>query len=727
MGIHTGTPHLTEEGYVGEDVHLGARIAASGHGGQILLSEETCAGLDTSQTVLLDLGEHRLRDFAEPVWIYQLGSERFPPLKTISNTNLPRPASSFVGREREVAELVALLSDGARLVTLTGPGGSGKTRLALKAASELVPEFKNGTFWVGLAPLRDPRLVSETIAQTLGAKDGLAEHIGERELLLLLDNFEQVVEAASELAALVEACANLRLLVTSRELLRVRGEVEYTVPPLAEPEAVQLFCARAQQEPSEEISDLCRRLDNLPLAVELAAARTSALSPAQILERLARRLDLLKGGRDADARQETLRATMQWSYELLDEIEQRLFVRLAVFAGGWTLAAAEEVSDAELDVLQSLVDKSLVRHAGERFWLLETIREYAAERLDESGEAEQLRRRHAEHFLALAQEAEPSIVGVRPGEWLDLLEHEHDNMRAALSCLRGSPLQLRLAAALWRFWLDRGYLSEGRAWLKAALTQPEDASAEDLSRALRGASALARLQGDFQEARLYAEESLAAARNERDPALESRALGTLANVELARGDYRRAAELHAQAEAIFRDLGDHRMLAIATCNRSYLALEMGDYEQALELARDAVGLSREVGDPGNALSSLLNLTLAAKALGQEATARSTIPTAVEQARELGQTESLVIAVITAAALLSRTEPRTAAVLLAAASQARDDLRLELGPVEQDLFAATEAATRTTLGDNDFSQCTGAGVDLSLEHAGELAAEHLPPR
>ncbi len=238
--------------------------------------------------------------------------------------------------------MVELLRDGARLVTLSGPGGSGKTRLAIESAAELVPEFRNGVFWVGLAALRDPALVAETVAQTLGAKDGLAEHVGMRELLLLLDNFEQVVEAASELGALLEACPNLRVLVTSRELLRIGGEVEYAVTPLVQSEAVELFCARSRLIPSEEIAELCRRLDNLPLAIELAAARTSVLSPAQIQERLSQRLDLLKGRRDSEARQQTLRATIAWSFELLTEEERRLFARFSVFAGGCTLAAATE-------------------------------------------------------------------------------------------------------------------------------------------------------------------------------------------------------------------------------------------------------------------------------------------------------------------------------------------------------------------------------------------------
>jgi predicted ATPase len=258
--------------------------------------------------------------------------------------------------------------------------------LAIESAAELVPDFRNGVFWIGLAALRDPALVAETVAQTLGAKDGLAEHIGERELLLLLDNFEQVAEAASELGSLLESCPNLRVLVTSRELLRIRGEVEYPVPPLAQPEAVELFCARSRLPRSDEIAELCRRLDDLPLAVELAAARTSVLSPAQILERLSQRLDLLRGGRDSESRQQTLRATIAWSHDLLSADGQRLFARLSVFAGGCTLEAAETVCAADLDVLQSLADKSLVRFAEGRFWMLETIREFALERLDEIGE-----------------------------------------------------------------------------------------------------------------------------------------------------------------------------------------------------------------------------------------------------------------------------------------------------------------------------------------------------
>lgn len=347
-------------------------------------------------------------------------------------------------------------------------------------------------FWVGLAPLRGSALGTDTIAQTLGAKDGLADYIGERELLVLLDNLERVVDAAPELASLVEICPNLRLLVTSRELLRVRGEVEYAVPPLAEPEAVDLFSARAGTEPDDTVHQLCRALDNFPLALELAAARASVLSPRQILDRLSKRLDLLKGGRDADPRQQTLRATIEWSYDLLAGDEQRLFARLAVFGGGCTLEAAEEVIGADLDTLQSLVDKSLLRHTEERFWMLETIREYAAERFRASGEADELRRRHAEHFLALVEEAEP-YVREESQEWLTRLEREFANLRVALDQLHASgqgELALRLAGSASEFWASRDHITEGRRHLERALSTDQRPTAAR-ARALTGAAHLA--------------------------------------------------------------------------------------------------------------------------------------------------------------------------------------------------------------------------------------------
>jgi hypothetical protein len=325
-----------------------------------------------------ELGEFRLKDFDEPVRLFQLGDGTFPPLKTISNTNLPRPASTFVGRDDELAAVLAVMRSGARVVTLTGPGGAGKTRLAIEAAGEVVGDYPAGVFWVGLAPLRDPALVLETISHTLGSRDELALHIGARRMLLLLDNLEQVIEAASQLVGLLEACPNLDLLCTSRERLHISGERTVPVLPLRPADAVELFSARAQVETDVAVARICERLDHLPLAIELAAARVPLLPPQRLLERLEQRLPLLTTGtRDAPDRQQTLRAAIEWSHDLLDQEERELFGRMAVFAGGCSLDSTEAVAGADLDTLQSLVEKSLVRQTDARFWMLETIREFA--------------------------------------------------------------------------------------------------------------------------------------------------------------------------------------------------------------------------------------------------------------------------------------------------------------------------------------------------------------
>ncbi len=390
MGLHTGTPLLTDEGYVGTDVHRAARIAAAGSGRQVLVSSTTAALAGTD--ALRDLGEHRLKDLAAPERIYQLGPEEFPPLKSLYRTNLPVPATPFVGRERELGEVQELLArDDVRLLTLTGPGGTGKTRLALHAAGEAADAYPDGVFWVPLAPLRDPGLMVEHAAQVLGASDSLADHVADKRLLLLLDNFEHIIAASNDLERLRASCPNLRLLVTSRELLGLPGEQAYPVPPLEPADATALFVTRARAvkpdfEPDEATAEVCARLEQLPLAVELAAARIRLLSPAQLLDRLSSRLDLLKAARGLDPRQQTLRATIEGSHDLLDEHDRRLFARLAVFAGGCALEAAEDVCEADLDTLQSLVDKSLVRvREDNRFSMLETIREYALERLESAG------------------------------------------------------------------------------------------------------------------------------------------------------------------------------------------------------------------------------------------------------------------------------------------------------------------------------------------------------
>jgi predicted ATPase len=722
MGIHTGTPHLTEEGYVGQDVHQGARIAAAGHGGQVLLSKQTSELADVE---VMDLGEHRLKDFDSPIWIYQLGTVRFPPLKTISNTNLPHPASSFVGREGEIAGIMSRLRDGARLLTLTGPGGSGKTRLAIEAATELVPDFRSGVFWVGLATLRDPALVEDTIAQTLGAKDSLAAYIGERELLLLLDNLEQVIDAAPALSSLVESCPNLRLLVTSRELLRVQGEVEYPVPPLADPEAVELFCTRSLLQADETIAELCRRLDNLPLAVELAASRTSVLSPAQILERLSQRLDLLRGGRGADPRQATLRATIEWSYELLTPVEQRLFARLAVFAGGCSLGSAEEVADAGLDTLQSLVDKSLLRHTDERFWMLETIREYAVERLEDSGAAEEMQRRHAEHFLALAENTEPHLLE-ESREWLDPLEREHDNLRTALDRLEASgegELVLRLAGASSGFWESRGHVAEGRRRLESALRAGDQPTAAR-AKALNGAAALAAAGGDVETARLRAEQGLALHRTLGDERGTATSLWMLGFALGDAGEWEGSRQLLEESVGLFRELSDPLATMWVTRSLAWTCFNLGDREGARALYEDALRRGRALRNRSAEAALLGALAMIATEDGRVEEAFSMLKESIPLSRDLGGALDLAANLCHVAEALAAAGRAEIATLLVSCSEVVfEEIGADVLWVAR-MNERTLAIIRSQLDETAFADAWERGRVLTLDHACDLALEAL---
>ena len=724
MGIHTGTPHVTAQGYVGVDVHKGARIAASSHGGQIVISRETRLllgeGLD-----LLDLGEHRVKDFVAPVWIYQLGKERFPPLKTISNTNLPRPASSFVGREREVGEVGTLLQAGARLVTLTGPGGTGKTRLAIEAAAELVPAFKNGVFWVPLADLRDAALVTETIAQTLGATDGLADYVGEREMLLLVDNLEQVIAVAPEIASLVETCRNLRLLVTSRELLRVRGETEYAVPPLSEPEAMALFSERARVPADAVVAELCRRLDALPLAIELAAARTNVLPPAAILERLGQRLDLLQGGRDAQARQATLRATIEWSHDLLSPDEQRLFAGLSVFRGGWTLEAAEAVAAADLDLIGSLVDKSLVRRTGERFAMLETVRQFAAERLDESGEADQLRRRHADRFLALAEEAGPHLRGTGSTEWLDRLDAEHDNLRATmdeLAAIGESQLILRVTGALWPFWYIRGHPAEGERRLEAALRSDESPTPAR-AKALVGASGLAGVGGDTAKARQLGEEALRLNRRLGDAFGTAYSNFLLGHAAKDDRDWPEARRLFSESLRSFRGLGDDHYILLASDLLALAHYKLGDKARAWELVGDNLRRARATHNEEMEATELGALGFMAIEDGrvEEALPALAESTRIWHARGPGDFDEVGLNLSSfgrAAALAGRMD--AAVQLVSAAVSLNEEIGAAQPVYTADLNEGTLALIREQLDEATFAALWEKGRKLTFDDAIKLA-------
>jgi predicted ATPase/class 3 adenylate cyclase len=714
IGLHSGEPRLGEEGYVGKEVHFAARVAATGHGGQIVLSKATAELIDGPLT---DLGEHRLKDIPEPVPIYQLGEERFPPLKTISNTNLPRPASSFVGREAELEEVLAKIERGARLLTLTGPGGSGKTRLALEAASTLVPAYKAGVFWVGLASLRDPGLVTETISQTLGAKDGLAEHVGERELLLLLDNLEQVIEAAAELAALVSACPNLTLIVTSRELLRVSGEVEYPVPPLAEAEAVSLFCARSQLEPTEGVAELCARLDNLPLAVELAAARTKALSPAQILERLSQRLDLLTGGRDADPRQQTLRATIAWSYDLLADEEQRLFRALSVFAGGCTLEAAEEVCIADLDTLQSLVEKSLLRFSNERYWMLETIREYAGESLRGLDESEGLSSRHADYFRAFADRVEDHL---REPEWIEIVENEVQNIRAMVAWARDHDpaLVAHVTSALAFFWGPHGHATEVLGWLDSV--RSAELPSEVRLGALRMEAAIANTTFDASRIRTASEQRLDLARRVGDVRHEAAALHMLGCTSQYEGDFVRARQYLGEALELWRQVDNAPQMRGTLGALGVLAQEREDLPLASTLLDEFLSLAE--GDYEVAWGLIILGGIHADS-GRYVEATTHLRQGCDMTAALHNGELLHMAVLTVAFLtMSRGEPRKAAVLAGAVSALSE--QLEMKTLSLHRMSTMLERIPESLDDSEFDSLFAQGHSLQSGDALDYALHCL---
>jgi predicted ATPase/class 3 adenylate cyclase len=727
VGIHTGTPHTAAEGYVGVDVHRAARIAACGHGGQVLVSASTAALVGTEG--LRDLGEHRLKDLSAPERIYQLGDEEFPRLKSLHQTNLPIPSTPFFGREHELSEVLGLLSrEDTRLLTLTGPGGTGKTRLGLQAAGGVADRHENGVWWVPLASLRDPDLVLETAGQILGAKNGLAQHIGEKSMLLLFDNFEHVVDAATGLSDVLAACPNLRLLVTSRELLRIPGEQAYSVPPLEPQEGTEFFVARAHATlpgfvPSPAVSELCARLENLPLALELAAARIRILSPEQLLERLSLRLDMLKGGRGVDPRQQTLRATIEWSYDLLGHEEQRLFARLAIFAGGCTVETAETICEADLDTLQALVDKSLVRiREGERFWMLETIREYAAERLEASDEAEPLRRRHAEHFLALAEEAEPHLPAYRR-EWLEQLEHEHDNLRAALDWLETAgetQLALRLAGALSRFWLLRGHLAEGARRLETALRADARPTAAR-AKALAGASMLSH---DDATSKLRAEQALALHRTLGDEWGIAQSELVLAWA-VAGEDMVRAQQLYDRSARRFTEAGDDHSALIATRSLAWACINLGERERGRALHEENLRRARALSNERIEAITLGALAMHALEEGEVDDAVSMLKESHRLHSGLGDPIQTALDVFRFAALLAAKGRAVSAAKVFSSSEALcEEIGFGLHGWDPEFVEGTLTSIRAQLDEAAFTEAWEKGRRLTADDAAALALESL---
>ena len=732
IGIHTGTPLLGEEGYIGEDVHKGARIAAAGHGGQILVSAATAALVEAGQ--LHDLGVHRLKDLTAPERIYQLGEGEHPPLKTLHQTNLPVPVTAFLGREAELAELSGLLRrDDVRMVTLTGPGGTGKTRLALQAVAAAADEFPGGVWWVPLAALRDPALVLPSAAAVLGASGDLADYIGDKRLLLLFDNFEHLIPAAGGLAELLASCANLRVAVTSREPLHIGGEHEYAVDPLERDDAVELFLTRAMAVKRDfaangEVAQICERLDDLPLAIELAAARVKILAPAALLERLEQRLPLLAGGqRDAPERQRTLRATIEWSHELLTDAEQRLFRHLAAFRGGWTLEAAERVTDADLDTLQSLVDKSLirVRDTG-RFWMLETIREFAAERLASSGEADNLRRRHAAFFLALAEEAEPHVFKDDLA-WLNRLEADHDNLRAAFdefAAERDIERYRRLAAAIWRFWYLKSYPVEGLRVLTTAV-ELDDRTTPDRATALRGASVMAQSVGDNDAGIRFAERALELDRelgNQWGIAYSTMMIGNcLSEAYDDTRDLAAASERMAEAAELFARIGDRHYGLLATHNQAWILGDLGDKEGERRIHEESLRIAREIGNTSIEADALAQLGMAAGEAGRLDDAVGLLREAVKIDHRRGMIANLATNIGRLASMLARRgEYHDAARLIESEPRFLAELGGRMPWWAQERYEETLATLREQMGEEALLRTRAEGRSLSVDETIVLA-------
>jgi predicted ATPase/DNA-binding SARP family transcriptional activator len=670
-----------------------------------------------------------------------------PEAPTRSTQPLPVPPTPLVGRRLELAAASALFRDqGARLVTLTGPGGTGKTRLSLAVATALEPELRDGAVFVSLAPVSSPELVVPTIAETLEVREGgrplaeaVIEHLRERRLLLVLDNFEQLLPAAPFVGELLATAPRLWILATSRAPLRLAAEREYPVPPFDTPDAdlpfealvktdaLRLFTARAQAVDPQfaldtasapEVARVCRRLDGLPLAIELAAARAKLLAPAEILERLEREPNLLPGGpRDAPARQRTLAATIRWSYDLLGADEREAFGRLGVFAGGCTLEAAESVCDVTLESLGILVDNNLLRRREGRCTMLETVRHFAVERLEEAG-ADDLRRRHAEWLTELAETMaeRTSVAGEDAKTWLDRIQPEHDNIRGALAwSLEHEPeLALRLASSLRLFWEVRGHFSEGGRWLEEALVHVDEVPPPVRIRALSASGAIAFRLGDFERARERFEATLVQARELGDELWTARALSDVGTVAAALEEYDDASVLLEESADLFRKLDVPARLATVLGNLGHIASQRGDYARAIEVTEEALAL--ESSHKANASISLFNLGSHNLQAGNLEQAREWLDRAIAHTLELGFKEVMAysLAAYVRLCLLEGDAPR-AAYLAGIADGLLTEAGLRLQPAEQQLFDEAKETLERELGD-EYTAARDAALATPLEEA-----------
>jgi predicted ATPase/class 3 adenylate cyclase len=777
MGLHTGEPISDTDRYVGLDVHRAARIGAAGHGGQILLSDavSSLAARDLPPGVSLrDLGTHRLKGLRESEHLLQVVhpdlAAEFPPPKSLGvlPNNLPVQLTSFIGREREKAEVRRLLFS-TRFLTLTGSGGAGKTRLALQVAAEALQGFPDGVWFVELAVLSDPSLVPKSVASALDVPEQPGRSLTEtlvdalrlKSVLVILDNCEHLVAACAHLsAALLRTCPNLRILATSREALGVTGETTWRVPSLSVPdrqrlppldrfteyEAVRLFIDRAAaSEPqfavtsgnAPAVAQVCHRLDGIPLAIELAAARVKVLTVEQIAARLDDRFRLLTGGsRTALPRQQTLRAAMDWSYDLLSEAERVLLCRLSAFAGGWTLEAAEavcagggvEASDI-LDLLTQLVHKSLVvatTQSGEaRYRLLETVRQYAQDRLLEWGEAADVRTRHRAWYLDLAERADARMRGPEETMWLNRLEVEHDNLRAALGWStteeEDAETRLRLATALLLFWTYHTHWGEGREWLETALAGSRDRKSTIRAKALHGEGMLAWRRGDYGRTMILFEESLALARELGDQKGIVGALYGLGLVPMIRGDFDAATARLEESLVVSRNLEDKWSMALTLAQMGVVARRKGDYAKAVALCEESLAMFRAIGAKTRIAYSLRLTGHAVRLQGDLERAEGLYR---ESLALFGETRDKWIATecIEGLALIASAQGHfeQAARLFGADDAARETFGITMPRPERGDHERLGATAREGLGDAAFTAAWAEGQAMTLEQAIEYA-------
>ena len=768
MGLHTGEGVPAGQDYVGIDVNRAARIAAAGHGGQIVVSEATrvlVADDVPDGASFRSLGAYELKDLVSPERLYDLVIDclpsNFPPLRArpARRTNLLPRRTSFVGRAPALADVQRLLAE-TRLLTLTGPGGIGKTRLAVEAGSRLLDRFADGVFLVDLSPLSDPTLVIPAIATVLNVREtpgedfthGLRRHLADLDVLIVLDNFEQLVEGSWAIGDLLDAAPRLTVLATSRIPLRIAGEREYQVTPLELPvhrqrgdtarpessESVRLFVDRAAsvrpgfaltEANTSAVVDIVERLDGLPLALELAASRLGVLDPATLAARLQHRLPLLTAGdRDLPERHRTLEETIRWSHDILEPGDRRLFARLSVFAGGWTLDAAEGVCDGgEVDVLDglsTLVDNSLVRRrelddGSLRFHMLETIREFAWARLGEAKEIEQLRERHARHYESLAERVSVALGGPR-GDWLNLLDAELGNLRAALAWFHeqadDEALQT-MAGSLGHYWMDRGLLSEMRTWLERSLQSGVKGSHHPL--VLTRLSGVDYIQGRYEEARGRAEDALEEARSMGDPASVQRAMAHLANALEAEGFVEESWNLERESAEIARTLQDEhpRALLVSLVNLGYSAIVRGKLEDAVGFSEEAVALAVRLDESADGAAARCNLALALIELGRIEDAADMGAQALTAAIEASDPTLAIDCLEVVAAVEARLDNHGSAARLLGASEAlRERTGSELEPLERALHDRTSQLLREALSDSELRAAWAEGAEMDLRDA-----------